>query len=250
MAIGLYHAILPQTFALHSGMFDHFLFPHPLGFRGISDSNAHVMLDSGQEIPIHPLDLTEVTTFLTSDNKKTVICTSFPYITNDFVGQGFDASLGDAFLRNVYSLFDYGDFEDPEKNDVKNAYIQLLPLENPKDSLIDFNDSRKTALARSAPEATLEQVRQTLDSAASSTDGPTSPDRMEADGPGSTDGRDSADRMSWFGPVVVGLLGGNVLVGAVLCVLALDMCVRRGASSGRRARGAPMYVPVGFKAHE
>lgn len=221
-----------------------------LGFRGISDSDVHVMLGSGQEIPIHPLDLTEITTFLTSDNKKTVVCTSIPYITNSFIGQGFDASLGDAFLRNVYSLFDYGDFEDPEKNDVKNAYIQLLPLENPKDSLVDFNDSRKKALARSAPEATFEQIRQTLGSAASSTDGLASPDRVQADGPGSTDGGDSADQMGWFGPVVVGLLGGNVLVGVVLCVLALVMCARKRASTGRRVRGAPMYVPVGFKADE
>lgn len=56
-------------------------------------------------------------------------------------------------------------------------------------------------------------------------------------------------RVDQWSPVIVGLLAGNLVVGIVICILALSMCVRRGATSaGARARTAsPSYVPVRFK---
>ncbi len=63
---------------------------------------------SGQQFPVHPLDLTfpAVVTVPVGgqDTNITVCVNTYQYLTldpNSF--QGFDIILGDAFLRNVYA---------------------------------------------------------------------------------------------------------------------------------------------------
>lgn len=65
------------------------------------------LLSSGQDFPVHPLDLTiPVTATVPMNGQKTdvtVCINTYRYLTldpNSFTG--FDIVLGDAFLRNVY----------------------------------------------------------------------------------------------------------------------------------------------------
>lgn len=214
---------------------------------------------SGQEIPIHPLDLTDTSTITTADGDNVTICTSSYAPLNLGAGfEGFDMLLGDAFLRNAYALFDYGDFVDPSKNETKDAFIQLLALEDADDALSDFTQSRQNALSQLPPEATLAQVRQLAGSSSSSSDSSSSTDSDSTKNTLATDdsssGSDSSsgygallNRVDSFGPAIVGLLAANLLVGIVLCALGVMMCIRKGASSGTKMRGAPTYAPVRFK---
>ena len=65
---------------------------------------------SGVVFPVHPLDLTTVSTIevpLSGTNTNVTFCfNTFQYLTldpEDFTG--FDAVFGDAFLRNVYASY-------------------------------------------------------------------------------------------------------------------------------------------------
>jgi saccharopepsin len=48
-----------------------------------------------------------------------------------------------------------------------------------------------------------------------------------------------------YGPVVLGLLAGNVLIGVALVAIGLVMCMRRG--TGKTRSVSPTYAPVRFK---
>lgn len=73
---------------------------------------------SGVEYPVHPIDTVAATT---DDSGSSVICYSgFTFGTSG----SEDLLLGDSFLRNVYSLYDYGSF----LNESSTPYIQLLSV--------------------------------------------------------------------------------------------------------------------------
>lgn len=157
--------------------------------------------------------------------------------------------LGDGFLRNVHTLFNYGDFLDPALDETKDAFIQLLALENVEDALRDFHSSRQNSLATLPPEATVDQVNRYVQERNSSPDSDS--DSLSAasnDSVSASTSNSSAllGRINIFGPVVIGLLGGTLLIGILLCGIALAMCVRKGASMGSR-KSAPAYAPVRYK---
>lgn len=158
-------------------------------------------------------------------------------------------ALGDGFLRNVYALFDYGDFVDPTLDETKDAFAQLLPLENPHDALQDFLESRQNALSTLAPEATPDQVRQLLQQAIMSSSASESDSVAETldDTVSSSNSSALLERINIFGPVIIGLLSGTLLIGILLFGIALSMCVRKGASMESRSRSVPSYAPVRFK---
>lgn len=59
---------------------------------------------SGQDFPVHPLDLTYPFVLELGQTNVTACINTYQYLTldpNSFVG--FDIILGDAFLRNVYA---------------------------------------------------------------------------------------------------------------------------------------------------
>lgn len=75
--------------------------------------------NSGVEYPVHPID----TIAATSDGAGGVICFSgFPF--SDGFSNSEDLLIGDSFLRNVYSLYDYGSF----LNESTTPFIQLLSV--------------------------------------------------------------------------------------------------------------------------
>ncbi|KAH9980160.1 acid protease [Lactifluus volemus] len=88
----------------------------------------------GVTIPIHPLDA------VSGDFRSGNLCAgAFQPISTAFsVFGNYDMILGMSFLRNVYSVFDYGNFVEDSSNDRGDPYVQLLPLTNPTTAHADF----------------------------------------------------------------------------------------------------------------
>lgn len=76
----------------------------------------------GQEFAVHPLDLTFIELFEVGRRRYTV-CRSL-LTPEDKVDGTFDLSLGVAFLRNVYSVWDFGD--DQPDGSTSLPYMQFL----------------------------------------------------------------------------------------------------------------------------
>ncbi|KAI0766085.1 aspartic peptidase domain-containing protein [Irpex lacteus] len=92
------------------------------------------MYFNGTEVPINPLDLS----MLTTNDKNETICVN-ALGAQDFetsVHQSNDFTLGDAFLRNVYILYNYGNWT--STNDAP-PYIQLLPSTIQSNAWNDFD---------------------------------------------------------------------------------------------------------------
>lgn len=77
------------------------------------------LICSGTEYPVNPLDLTRLAQV---DNKTVCINTFAPLNTTS---AGFDVDLGDAFLRNVYMLMNYGNWTNASNH---SPYVQLLSV--------------------------------------------------------------------------------------------------------------------------
>ncbi|KAJ6606065.1 aspartic peptidase domain-containing protein [Mycena vulgaris] len=99
----------------------------------------------GQEFPIHPLDLTDLSVIRDAQGKTYSVCTGS--ITNGgrILGPGLDALYGDSFLRNVYSVFSFG-------NDTSLPFVQLLSQTNATEAAADFSNVRAEILASSPAE--------------------------------------------------------------------------------------------------
>ncbi|KAG8731524.1 hypothetical protein FRC11_003926 [Ceratobasidium sp. 423] len=93
----------------------------------------------GRRFPIHPLDITSPS--LSSNDNTTCYGTFIPQSFSVGVGE-FDILLGDMFLRNVYSLYDLGDFEDDKGTVMGNPYIKLLSITNGTISSEEFHKVR------------------------------------------------------------------------------------------------------------
>ncbi|KAJ7909590.1 aspartic peptidase domain-containing protein [Mycena leptocephala] len=123
----------------------------------------------GQSFPIHPLDLTDVTV----DATNTPICFS-PF----FVGQvnsEEDLLFGDSFMRNFYSIFNFGGSDIPSS-------IQLLSQTNATEAAADVLKVRMALLAALA----------------------NAPTRKNS-------GRSRASNGNAYAAIVVGLLAGALL---------------------------------------
>jgi len=98
----------------------------------------------GVTFPVHPFD-TVSSDFGLKDSNGNVICLgAFQPITSAFsITNEYDLILGDGFLRNSYTLLDYGDFVSNGSTSVTaNPYVQLLPITTPSSAFSDFVSSR------------------------------------------------------------------------------------------------------------
>ncbi|KAA1467341.1 acid protease [Dentipellis sp. KUC8613] len=207
-----------------------------------------------QEVIIHPLDLNTIAD--RESDSDPVVCGG-AYQPNN-LGTGFsdfDMLLGDGFLRNVYTLFDYGNVTSAG-DVIEDPYINILPLTNAKDALGDFNRSRQNALSQLPPEQSLADSRKQFGgNSTSSSSSSSSKDDKDTDsivGAVTSDSDDSdwstlLDRIDHWGPVVVGLLAGNVVIGIILCFIGLAVCIRRGRTTGATRTVNPSYTPVQFR---
>jgi len=93
----------------------------------------------GVNFPIHPLDTISSDFDMTDSNGNVVCVGTFQPITSAFSLLGsYDLILGMSFLRNAYTLMDYGDFIYGTSSDQGDPYVQLLPLTNVNDAHSDF----------------------------------------------------------------------------------------------------------------
>jgi hypothetical protein len=128
-----------------------------------------VITIAGSAIPIHPLDLNTIyQTFLTINGSLISVCSGgiVGYTNNsDIQGAGFDLLLGDSFLRNSYTIFNFGN----EATTVNNTntttsggpFIKLLGITDPTTASSDFNSTRQKQLSL-APAASNSQIAQIL----------------------------------------------------------------------------------------
>jgi len=102
----------------------------------------------GVSIPIHPLDITTVTEL----NNQTVCVNTFRPTTFP-VNPQFDIILGDAFLKNVYASFDYGNFSVANPDAI--PFIQLLPTTNITAAFDEFAQVRSSMFAAAEASASV-----------------------------------------------------------------------------------------------
>ncbi|KAF5388318.1 hypothetical protein D9615_000408 [Tricholomella constricta] len=89
----------------------------------------------GQIYPIHPLDVAP--SGLTSS--KTCVGSFVPQTVSVGAGE-FDWLVGDNFLRSVYSIYDFGDFDANGK--MGNPYMKLLSIIDPDEASENFHKAR------------------------------------------------------------------------------------------------------------
>ncbi|KAG9123939.1 hypothetical protein FRC07_013422 [Ceratobasidium sp. 392] len=113
----------------------------------------------GRTIPIHPLDLTFVNTIRFNNQNVTFCQNAFQPFTSRAGGGDLDLILGDAFLRNVYTVYDYGDFIDGTSGSPRgNPYMKLLPLTEPAAASAEFKSARSAQLATLPPQVNVSTV--------------------------------------------------------------------------------------------
>ncbi|KAJ7288684.1 aspartic peptidase domain-containing protein [Mycena rebaudengoi] len=196
----------------------------------------------GQDFPIHPLDITDLTVLIGPDGKNYTICTGSITNGGDVVNR--NAIFGDSFLRNTYTVFAFG-------NKTQPPYIQLLSQTQRGRAARDFARVRSNLLDDSPPELSPRDVINLFDfptpeESGRKTSGKASVDL--ADDASSSSGTNS--QVAKYGPIIVGLLGANLVVLIVLVCLALLNCVRTGRSEGPSRALGVKYAPVKFKETE
>ncbi|KAL4251487.1 peptidase A1 family protein [Pleurotus pulmonarius] len=203
----------------------------------------------GRNFPIHPIDFTSIATMSLNGTNVTYCFNTYQSIT---FGDGeFDMILGDAFLKNAYVSFDYGSFDD-QGHLTEKPFIQLLPTTDSKEAWAEFIAIRAKALEGAvefAPSEFRVLVMQE-DADADEPDAPTdeaseisgvlaSPDNEAQDGPADSTATAAIQK---YGPVVIGLLAGNLLILIVICALGLYFCISKGGRNGKTASAS--YHPV------
>ncbi|KZO96241.1 acid protease, partial [Calocera viscosa TUFC12733] len=101
---------------------------------------------SGIKYPIHPLDLNFDPNFVSGFNLPSGTCIGGFQPIQDDATQALaglaDMILGMAFLRNTYTLMNYGDFIDSNADARLPPFVQLLSVTNPNQASIEFHDVR------------------------------------------------------------------------------------------------------------
>ncbi|KAG8713904.1 hypothetical protein FRC11_010553 [Ceratobasidium sp. 423] len=102
----------------------------------------------GVTVPVHPLDLSIPAVFSIDGTNQTFCYNAFQPLTIDELP--FDFLLGDSFLRNVYAVYDFGDFD--ASGNMGKPYVKLLSLTDPEAASASFKKNRAAALAQLPPE--------------------------------------------------------------------------------------------------
>jgi hypothetical protein len=94
---------------------------------------------SGNQYPIHPLDVVNNDFSLTDSNGNPICIGAFQPITSAFSLLGnYDMILGMGFLRNTYTLLDYGNFVSATSNDRGEPFVQMLSVTDANSAYADF----------------------------------------------------------------------------------------------------------------
>ncbi|KAG9120796.1 hypothetical protein FRC07_003569, partial [Ceratobasidium sp. 392] len=111
-----------------------------------------------QTVPVHPLDITRIGTFTADDGQNFTVCKS-AYEAGKWEGGDNDIILGDAFLRNAYVVYNYGDFVKTESGlTTGTPSIQFLPLTNAAAASNEFKQARAKSLSSLPPEVDVKTI--------------------------------------------------------------------------------------------
>ncbi|KAJ6524178.1 aspartic peptidase domain-containing protein [Mycena capillaripes] len=201
----------------------------------------------GEPYPIHPLDLSSIVPLSEDDGpglNGTLICLGS---LGALPGFGIDALLGDSFMRNTYSVFNFGNAA--AKMPGKDASIQLLSLTDPTTAIEDVQNVRMAALAAAGG---AEVVYPGFQPATPGSTPPVSPSAGSASTQvASSAVADSAvpegnsANVKQYALIIIGLLSGNLLVVLILAVIGVALFVKKG-----RTTGSSKYVPVRLRESE
>jgi len=109
----------------------------------------------GQTIPIHPLDLSVIGgVYETAGGGLITVCFGGAIATEPVAGK-FDFVLGTPFLRNVYTMFNYG-HKITNSSSTTSPTIQFLSITTDQ-AVSEFNRTRAAQLQR-APPASGDQI--------------------------------------------------------------------------------------------
>ncbi len=154
-------------------------------------------------------------------------------------------------LFNGHRSFDYGSFDD-QGHLTEKPFIQLLPTTDFKEAWAEFIAIRTKALegvvefAPSEFRILITQENSDEDEPDAPTDEASeisgvlaSPENGGQDGPADSAATTAIQK---YGPIVIGLLAGNLLILVVICVLGLYFCISKGGRNGKTASAS--YHPV------
>ncbi|KAJ7107144.1 aspartic peptidase domain-containing protein [Mycena crocata] len=206
------------------------------------------MVIAGQPYPIHPLDLSDV--LVLDDRNETGVYGSVCIgAFHAFPPQpDFDALFGDTFMRNIYSVFNFGNAA--SKAPTKDASMQLLSITDLREAIPDVRDVRMAQLADKAPE--IQELLPGLVRVIPGSRPPTgngsphvaSNAVTDADAPTSDDSNTNK-----YALIIIGLVSGNLVVVLILAVIGVALYVKRGRASGSPAQSS-RYVPVRVREEE
>ncbi|KAK7681853.1 hypothetical protein QCA50_015200 [Cerrena zonata] len=201
------------------------------------------MVFGGLKSPMNPLDLVLPAGV---DDDGSIICVGVMSYTPD--GSGLDFILGDVFMRNVYSLFDFGNWAKVGDSD---PFVQVLSVTDAEQAWADFDKLNKARL-----DAFL--ASQSSDSDSTTTTAASKPVQTNSSGSGiksatgalgdsdsSTPDLSNLTRLSY---VIIGLLALVVLL-LIGTVVSFIMKSRSSAGKGYKTIKDP-FPPAHEKAYE
>lgn len=136
-----------------------------------------------------------------------------------------DWLIGDNFLRSVYSIYDFGDFDSSGK--MGNPYMKLLSIVDPNQASVDFHKIRG-----GTPSSNITY------NAASSSDSSTTVSLSD-------DVAKVLDKIGKFFPAMLAVMAFNALILLILVIVGVVfLCKRRGPKTSRKTRGRMSPVPL------
>lgn len=174
----------------------------------------------GQVFPVHPLDVSS----RSLSGLNTCVGSFVPQIVSVGIGE-FDWLLGDNFLRSVYSIYDFGDFD--ANHNMGNPYMKMLSLVDPNQASLEFaklrNSTARTNITYNASNNTA------ADPGSTSVTVP-------------TDLAQTLDKIGVYFPAMLGVMALNALVLIALVVVGIVYLCR---GRRKRARAARIRTPNG-----
>lgn len=184
----------------------------------------------GQMYPVHPLDTVSSDYGGKFSNGSTGCVGTFQPITSAFsIGGEFDVILGEAFLRNTYTLLDMGDFVDETTNARGTPFVQLQSITDMAQAHQDFVKVRLNGV-----DTTSDASHKLLDKGKSSP----VPDS------------ERVQHLEGFAYRNRAAIAAGTIGAALLIVLAMFLCWCRRRRAARRARGGSQsgLMPLGSTA--
>ncbi|KAL4241207.1 peptidase A1 family protein [Abortiporus biennis] len=175
----------------------------------------------GIAYPMHPLDVAPAS--LTDPTQ----CVGSFIPQSVAVGAGqFDWLLGDAFLRSVYAVYDFGDFDSSGK--MGNPYIKFLSLVDPNNASSEFHAERGGS---SNGQIVYNSANVTSSGTTVSISG---------------DLANTINKINTYFPILLAIMGLNALVIIVLLIGGLVYCLKKRQSRARRRTNLGRMSPRPF----